>query len=106
MTNRYIEANELVRILEREEEYLASEGLDERANGIRDATMDVLSAPSADVRENVHGEWIDWSRMGLDGTYVWHRACSKCGYERKDDDIDKDTNFCPDCGAAMRGNKQ
>ena len=57
---------------------------------------------TADVRENVRGEWIDWCRLHLDGTFCWHRACSICGYERNDDNPDKDTNFCPNCGADMR----
>ena len=97
MANRYIEANGLVRILEREEEYLANEGLEQRANGIRDAIMDVLSAPSADVRENVRGKWED----RYDGT-----VCQKCGkyvYDDGDYHIIWHPNFCPNCGADMRG---
>ena len=31
------------------------------------------------------------------------RECSYCGYERGDNDTNKDTNFCPNCGADMRG---
>ena len=46
--------------------------------------------PTADVRENVRGEWI--SIMG-------HQVCSICGY--KNDIVP--TNFCPNCGADMRG---
>lgn len=47
------------------------------------------------------GKWIDAWRSALDGTRHWHRECSECGYERDDDNIDKDTNFCPNCGAEM-----
>ena len=59
--------------------------------------------PTADVRENVHGEWIDGRRMKMDGTYHWFRECSVCGHERYDANPDKDTDFCPNCGADMRG---
>lgn len=44
----------------------------------------------ADVRENVRGEWL--SMFG-------HNVCNKCGFK-----IDiVPTNFCPNCGADMRG---
>ena len=52
--------------------------------------------PTADVRENVRGEWID---RGKDMMLRWQ--CSECG--RRDTHI---YNFCPDCGADMRGDKQ
>lgn len=48
-----------------------------------------------------HGKWIDGKYMGADGCFVWHRECSLCGYEREDDNSDKDTLFCPNCGASM-----
>lgn len=66
----------------------------------------VDTIPSADVRENVRGEWIDAWRSAMDGTRHWYRECSECGYERDDDNIDKDTNFCPNCGADMRGENE
>ena len=46
--------------------------------------------PTADVRENVKGEWIV-----EDGEVV----CSECGEPHIE------TNFCPNCGADMRGDK-
>lgn len=58
-------------------------------------------AKSADVRENVRGEWIDEKRWSYeyDGNEVtvvtW--KCSKCGEE-----TNIRSNFCPDCGADMR----
>lgn len=48
------------------------------------------------------GHWVDGKRMKMDGTFYWFRQCSACDYERNDDDSDKDTNFCPNCGADMR----
>ena len=53
--------------------------------------------PSAERR----GRWIDGKRMRFDGTFHWFRQCSECLYERKDDNLEKDTNYCPNCGARM-----
>ena len=53
--------------------------------------------------ERKNGKWIDAWRSAFDGTRHWYRECSECGYERDDDSIDKDTRFCPQCGADMRG---
>lgn len=52
--------------------------------------------PTADVRENVKGEWHDGD-------------CSHCGWSWRDIAYDSDlhnglqSNFCPNCGADMRG---
>ena len=62
----------------------------------------VRNLPPVDVRENVHGEWIDGKRIKMDGTYHWFRECSVCGRERDDANPDKDTDFCPNCGSDMR----
>jgi len=53
-----------------------------------------LSAvPAADVRENVRGHWIKRKN--------WLNAvCSCCSFEEK-----YPRNFCPNCGADMRGEK-
>lgn len=59
-----------------------------------------LHRPAAHVK---HGEWYDWSFTAFDGCTVWHRACSVCGYKRDDDNLDKDTDYCPNCGARMDG---
>lgn len=48
-----------------------------------------------------HGKWMDGKYMGFDGCFIWHRECSICGYERSDDNPDKDTPYCPNCGAKM-----
>lgn len=48
--------------------------------------------PTADVRENVRGEWK--SRTFYDSTLV----CSECGAEGR-----WDFEYCPYCGADMRG---
>lgn len=53
--------------------------------------------------QRMRGKWIDGHRMSFDGTFHWYRMCSECDYERDDDSIDLDTNFCPNCGAWMGG---
>lgn len=58
---------------------------------VYDDTLEIInSVPTADVRENVHGEWIDTGSG---------QECSVCkevqyGY-------DNFRNFCPNCGAVM-----
>ena len=59
--------------------------------------------------EPKRGEWIEKSKTEYKtvGDYCYKmsyccRECSYCGYERGDNDPNKDTNFCPNCGADMR----
>ena len=49
--------------------------------------------PSADVVERKRGEWI-WDGYVYDTPY----ACNCCGAL-----MDYESNFCPNCGADMRG---
>ena len=50
--------------------------------------------PIADVRENVRGEWLH--KKTTDDYHVTGQ-CSNCHERRRID------NFCPNCGADMRG---
>lgn len=59
--------------------------------------------PTADVRENVRGEWIE-----NNGRYGWH--CNQCNKDNvyayitgNDGSNELQDNFCPNCGADMRG---
>ena len=61
------------------------------------STTNISRVPIADVRENVRGEWI--FPYG-DKKY---KRCSVCG--RVFYSIPYNTNFCPECGADMRGEK-
>ena len=59
--------------------------------------LDLKMPPTADVRENVHGEWVEDSPLV--------KKCSKCGYH----DFDwrtKNYNFCPHCGYRMEEGEQ
>ena len=68
-----------------------------------DLVISVYELPTADVQEVHHGQWVDGKRMRFDGTFHWFRQCSECLYEREDDNSEKDTNYCPNCGALMQG---
>lgn len=61
--------------------------------------------PSADVRENVHGEWVEYPEsLKYEKAYSNDQiVCSECGEVFSV--IDNDTErfyFCPNCGADMR----
>lgn len=50
----------------------------------------VDAIPSADVRPVVRGEWFDVGSLSC--------RCSVCGCKN-----DRVRNFCPNCGAVMKG---
>ena len=54
--------------------------------------------PIADVRENVHGEWIEETDRHLH----WH--CSHCGYVIGV--LKMDSDYCPHCGSQMNGGNE
>ena len=63
--------------------------------------LDILSAlPSADA---VQGEWIE-KYNGNGWNDFWDYTCSNCGkkYERADAVL-YHANYCPNCGARMKG---
>jgi len=64
------------------------------------AIQKIRNAPAADVRENVHGKWE--LECEPDGTpYCLH--CSVCDQEWARIDIGSFYDYCPYCGADMRG---
>ncbi len=58
-----------------------------------DILENIESAPSADVRENIHGEWVS-----SDIPESILSKCSVCGFQLGAFTF----NFCPNCGADMR----
>lgn len=77
---------------------------------MRDMMLDQHSRPISDAYYALdkvikyvdrRGRWIDGKRMGFDGTFHWFKQCSECLYEREDDTLEKDTKYCPNCGAKM-----
>ena len=61
----------------------------------------LIDVPTVEVEPVRHGRWLEGNRGKHDGTLYWYRYCSECLYERHDDNEDKDTPYCPDCGARM-----
>ena len=65
------------------------------------------AVPAADVRENVRGEFIGEYDGYADGEPVYDMwSCSVCGCYFEDWDDKPTYNFCPNCGAYMKGEKE
>ena len=69
---------------------------DNNINDMQDVIYALRDYEAAAVRENVKGEWIDFS-MSIKG--VPTEACGVCG----EWSLGMGKNFCPNCGADMRG---
>jgi len=92
-----------------EKEIILNGDRDEYINAI--TTEDMLSIPSADVRENIHGEWVKIQSGDKDFPEII--VCNKCYHENSHLDFNEHnepigkvfvkSNFCPNCGADMRG---
>lgn len=66
-----------------------------------DALCILERVPTADVRENVRGEWEIYDYEYDDEDEHPIIKCSRCGYLPPEE---MDTyNFCPNCGVDMRG---
>ena len=57
--------------------------------------------PTADVRENVRGEWIKPISRG--DVLSYGKAYYECDQCHKVAFFGNEMNFCPNCGADMRG---
>ena len=92
---RLIDADDLMRILIEDEEY--NRDIPQRADGIRDTMISVMSAPT--IEERREGKWID---RGIISFTMPHKVveCSICHSA-----IIDGGNFCKECGADMRGEK-
>lgn len=76
---------------------------DETGSSIRYKAVSVeaiKNAPAVDAEPVRHGSWGDYVADGYDGLRtVWARPCSECGYTYRG----FVSNYCPNCGADMRG---
>ena len=88
-TARYIDANAIPWIGEKDQIFGRDTVYVEKRK--------VDAIPAADVRENTHGKWID--THDEDEWYGGVYICSVCHCSM----IGDDCNFCPHCGADMRG---
>lgn len=94
---RYIDADAL--IVERTIFMQDEEGFDVSVVLVSDIKL----APTADVEEVKHGEWIPIviQESYYDPPYCDTCKCSLCGYEI---DVSETVyNYCPNCGAKMDG---
>ena len=96
--DRWLEKFDLfceIRLLEKDEKYFP-------AWAIREQVQRYAHKYPADVRENVHGEWIYKKyRFGKDEEIGWFQ-CSACEHAS----WTKENNFCPNCGADMRSKNE
>lgn len=91
--SRYIDADEAKRQIQK-----ATMGQCDVMKVFLNTMYRIDKIPTADVRENVRGEWIskivECSRENYDQVF----CCSVCGVSNDW----RRTNFCPHCGADMR----
>lgn len=96
--SRLIDADALLNILERERKEHDEYGLSQRADGITDAIMDIIDAPTIEP-QRMRGKWIQQTNPQKE-CYGYYE-CNICGtasYERD--------NYCAFCGADMRGEEK
>ena len=105
--SRYIDADWIIQKLERWRGQLAETygENDEYVLCLGEVLMKLDDAPTDDVRENVRGEWIEtdttWMAMTEAATVqIPSKICSVC---QKPVPQIMWNNFCPNCGADMRG---
>ena len=67
-----------------------------RACWVDDMRGDVIDAPTADVAPVVHGHWSRFYKSGIE---VYDGAVSSCC----DMWNERETHYCPNCGAKMDG---
>lgn len=100
---RYIDADAFDKRLEQAEIEAQRNQKYVFASAINVIRGNLLSFPSADVRENVHGEWI------AEGA-LFHGIkfkCNRCGETTVESFMYKPRwNFCPICGAIMLEEKE
>ena len=65
-------------------------------------TTPLVSIPTADVEPVKHGKWFKTGQSLVYPDKFRNYFCSECGFEL-DAYIRQEPNFCPNCGADMRG---
>ena len=101
---RLIDANALDAKLDELMQRYAAQGRKEVAEDYNFVRTVLLTAPTVDAVEVVHGRWIPLEYDGYaDGNPVWDLwECSECQEEHSGDE-DTLTPYCPNCGAKMDG---
>lgn len=93
---RYIDADELWLQLDKRKSF--EQGRNHAYyKGLRDAKKVLEDTSTADVVERKHGNW-NWVSFNIE--------CSECGAMPNFDSTEPLYNFCPNCGADMREEKE
>ena len=94
-------------------DYISRQAAIEALAGWKISPIVLDPVPAADVRENVKGRWVevvDRTEMyDKEGVKTWGMLfqCNQCGFVLNA--VEGHTgqyNYCPNCGADMRGDKQ
>ena len=92
---RYFEERQIVKAIDRHmQDGNGFDILDE------DITVILEGIKAADVRENVRGEWVKGGEQPYFRKHFDIVVCSKCNKRGE-----HRWNFCPNCGADMRGDE-
>ena len=86
---RYIDADELKNFIFRYGDHAT----------VDDCIKWIEQTETADVRENVKGEWI------VKKDIINCSVCKRCSWSKSYEDLVRSFNFCPNCGADMRNSK-
>lgn len=87
---RYVDADSLIRTL-----YIQADNDGFICCGVEDLETLIKTQLTEDVRENVRGEWIKDENGDI--------TCTNCGCHLEDWVKAIFYNFCPNCGADVRG---
>ena len=92
---RYIDADKLIDDIRPFAEYDSNRS---NKDWVRRFEIAIDAQPTADVRENVKGEWLhDEVTMNGNTVYTPNAKCSIC-----DCYVFQESDFCPNCGAEMQ----
>lgn len=105
---RYIDADALIAELEESQPY---NWTNTEAENQEEFDFDLFrsminEAPTADVVERKCGEWIGRHEEFRSGFATLIYKCSVCGFEPYYSKDINNHNFCPNCGADMRGDTE
>ena len=83
-------------------------GEKKRVDEITNCIAEVVNAPTIDAVSVVRGEWIVYEGGWKDLDYYPPKCkCNQCGYEEGLYILHaKPTNYCPNCGAKMDGERK
>ena len=93
--SRYIDADKLTEEIKAWCEAMKKRGNETRAEDYEHCNDLIFQEPTADVRENVKGTWKIYCD---DKGVVEDCYCDQCGFNSV-----IGGNYCPNCGADMRG---